>query len=87
MCDVTKYTLLLLFRALEFQIQELVNKLVDGQGLPLIKPPALRRMASYEKTRVMILRQLEHELGVRRPGELKMATDSQILPVVSSLFQ
>ena len=69
-------------RALEYQIQELVQKLLDGQGLPLIKPPALRRMSGYEKTRVMVLRQLETELGVRRAGELKMATDSQILPTV-----
>jgi hypothetical protein len=68
-------------KVLEHQIQELVQKLLDGQGLPLIKPPALRRMAGYEKTRVMVLRQLETELGVRRPGDLKMATDSQILPV------
>ena len=69
-------------RTLEYQIQELVQKLLDGQGLPLIKPPALRRMAGYEKTRVMVLRQLETQLGLRRPGELTMATDSQILPVV-----
>ena len=69
-------------RALEYQIQELVHRLLDGQGLPLIKPPALRRMSGYEKTRVMVLRMLETVLGVRRPGELKMATDSQILPVV-----
>ena len=74
----------LFYRVLEHQIQELVQKLLDGQGLPLIKPPALRRMAGYEKTRVMVLRQLETELGVRRPGDLKMATDSQILPVVST---
>lgn len=67
---------------MEYQIQELVQKLLDGQGLPLIKPPALRRMAGYEKTRVMVLRQLETQLGLRRPNELKMATDSQILPVV-----
>ena len=59
-----------------------MQKLLDGQGLPLIKPQALRRMAGYEKTRVMLLRQLETQLGVRRPGELKMAIDSQILPVV-----
>ena len=71
-----------LFRVLEHQIQELVQKLLDGQGLPLIKSPSLRRMAGYEKTRVMVLRQLETDLGVRRPGELKMATDPQILPVV-----
>ena len=70
-------------RALEYQIQELVQKLLDGQGLPLIKPPALRRMASYEKTRVMVLRQLEMQLGIRRPSNLTLATDSQILPVVS----
>ena len=71
-------------RALEYQIQELVQKLLDGQGLPLIKPPALRRMAGYEKTRVMVLRQLEAQLGVRRPNDLKMASDSQILPVVGT---
>ena len=79
-----KNVLCLFYRVLEHQIQELVQKLLDGQGLPLIKPPALRRMAGYEKTRVMVLRQLETELGVRRPGDLKMATDSQILPVVST---
>ena len=79
-----KNVLCLFYRVLEHQIQELVQKLLDGQGLPLIKPPALRRMAGYEKTRVMVLRQLEMELGVRRPGDLKMATDSQILPVVST---
>ena len=57
--------------------------MIDGQGLPLIKPPALRRMAGYEKTRVLVLRQLESQLGVRRPDELKLATGSQILTVVS----
>lgn len=67
---------------MEYQIQELVQKLLDGQGLPLIKPLALRRMAGYEKTRVMVLRQLETQLGVRRADGLKMATDSQILPKV-----
>ena len=77
---------LFLHRALEYQIQELVHKLLDGQGLPLIKPPALRRMAGYEKTRVMVLRQLETAVGVRRPGELKMAMDAQILPVVGLHF-
>ena len=71
-----------LLRSLEYQIQELVQKLIDGQGLPLIKPPALRRMAGYEKTRVMVLRRLETQVGVRRAGGMKMASHPQILPVV-----
>ena len=69
-------------RTLENQIQELVTKIIDGQGLPWPKPAHLKRLASYEKTRVMLLRQLEVKLGVRQPDEFVMATEPQIAHVV-----
>ena len=69
-------------RALEFQIQEIVTKILDGQGLPWPKPPSLKRLVSHEKTRVLILRLLEIKLGVRRQDEMTMFTNSRIMPVV-----
>ena len=68
---------------LELQIQDLVSKIVDGQGLPWPKPAYLKRLASQEKTRVLVLRLLEEKLGVREPGETVMATSDQIIAVVS----
>ena len=68
---------------LEGQIQELVKRVVEGQGLPWPKPAGLKKLASHEKTRVMVLRQLEVELAVRNPDDLRMATSPQIAVVVS----
>lgn len=69
-------------RTLENQIQDLVTKITEGQGLPWPKPAHLKRLASYEKTRVMLLRQLEVKLKVRQPDEFVMATEPQIAHVV-----
>ena len=73
-------------RALENQIQDLVTKITEGQGLPWPKPAHLKRLASYEKTRVMLLRQLEIKLGVRQPDEFVMATEPQIAHVVGIII-
>ena len=63
----------------------MVTKITEGQGLPWPKPAHLKKIASYEKTRVMLLRQLEIKLRVRQPDELVMATEPQIAHVVRTL--
>ena len=73
-------------RALENQINDLVTKITEGQGLPWPKPAHLKRLASYEKTRVMLLRQLEIKLRVRQPDEFVMATEPQIAHVVRKVY-
>ena len=64
------------------QVMEFVGKVVSGQGLPWPKPAALKRLAMYEKTRVLILRHLEEKLGVRTSNDVVMATSAQVTPVV-----
>ncbi len=58
-------------------------KILDGQGLPWPKPPGLKRLATFEKTRVVVLRLLETKLGLRRSSELATSVDTEILLVVS----
>ena len=53
------------FRALENQNQELVTKITEGQGLPWPMQAHLKRLAGYEKTRVMLLQHMEVRLKVR----------------------
>ncbi len=68
--------------ALEMQIYDLAVRIVEGQGLPWPKPSYLKRMASQEKTRVLMLRLIEEKLGVREPGNMELATGDQIIAVV-----
>ena len=70
-------------RALEHQLLDVVMKILDGQGISWPKPPGLKRLASQEKTRVMVLRLLEVKLGLRKPNSFSTATQPQIQPVVS----
>ena len=74
-----------LVSTLEVQIYDLALRIVEGQGLPWPKPAYLRRVANHEKTRILVLRQLEVKLGVREAGEMVMATGDQIIAVVSCL--
>lgn len=67
---------------MELQIQELVVKIMEGQGLPWPKPAYLKRLAYQERSRVMVLRLLEEKLGIREAGEMVMATSDQIIAVV-----
>lgn len=62
-----------------------MTKITEGQGLPWPKPAHLKRLASYEKTRVMLLRHLEVKLRVRQPDAFVMATEPQIAHIVSIL--
>jgi len=71
-------------RALESQIHNLVNKLLSGQSLPWSKPIELKRLATHEKTRVMVLRLLEVKLGVRTPDVLVMSSGMYVVPKVST---
>lgn len=64
-------------------MQELVKKLLDGQGLPWPKPAYLKHLAGQEKTRVQVLRLLEEKLGIREADEMVLATSDQIIAVVS----
>ena len=68
-------------------MNELVARLLDGQGLPWPKPPYLKQVASQERARVLALRMLETRLGVRRPTDTVMATSTQMRPVVSESVQ
>ena len=70
-------------RALEHQLLDVVMKVLDGQGISWPKPPGLKRLASQEKTRVMVLRLLEVKLGLRKPDSFSTTTQPQIQPVVS----
>ena len=65
------------------QIYDLAVRIIEGQGLPWPKPAYLKRLASQEKTRVLVLRLLEEKLGVREPGDMELATGDQIIAVVS----
>ncbi len=60
-----------------------MTKISEGQGLPWPKPPALKKLASYEKTRVIVLRMLENKLGLRRSSELALSEEPRITAVVS----
>ena len=75
--------MLSLCSSLELQIHELVTKIADGQGLPWPKPAYLRRLAYQERSRVLVLRQLEERLGTRETGDTVMAKSEQIIAVVS----
>ena len=70
-------------RTIDNQIVDIVTKVVAGQGIPWLRSAALKRLAGYEKTRVVILRHLEERVGVRTGSEVVMATSPQISHVVS----
>ena len=63
-------------------IQDLVNKIMDGQGIPWPKPLSMKTLAAEEKSRVAVLRVLEVKLGVRKPSNIVMATEERIQHVV-----
>lgn len=69
--------------SLELQMQELVMKIMDGQGLPWPKPAYLKRLAYQERSRVCVLRILEEKLGIREPSDTALASSDQIIAVVS----
>ncbi len=63
-----------------------MKNITDGQGLPWPKPAYLKRLASQEKTRVIVLRLLEEQLGVRKFGKMVSASSDQIVSVVSHII-
>lgn len=63
-------------------IQDLVSRVMDGQGIPWPKPPGMKTLAAEEGSRVAVLRMLEVRLGVRKPSDIVMATQERIQHVV-----